>query len=112
MEKVFKDIGVISSFDDLRFLIDKIENYINKIGRVNNDCYLDCRYVDEAENNFQYQRKYNIELRRDNDKLKDKLKWFIRGCERVIRENKLSKNDFDNLTNLINSGNNLLDELD
>jgi len=112
MEKIFKDTGVISSFNDLRHLFDKIENHIDELEQVDNDCHLDCHHVDEIESDFQYQKKYNLQLKRDNEKLKDKLKWFILGCERVIRENKLSKDDLDNLTHLIDSGNNLIHDLD
>jgi hypothetical protein len=112
MEKVFENIGVISNFNDFRFLIDKMETYINELEQTNNNCHLDCCHIDELENDIEQLDKTIGKLYSDIYKLKDRLKWFILGCERVIRENKLSKDDLDNLSSLINSGNDLIHDLD
>lgn len=112
MEKIFEDIGIISSFNDIRFLINKMENYINELEAEDKYCHETCELVTLLEEDKRDLNKIIRKLYSDINKLKDILKWFIFGCERAIRENKLSKEDLDNLTSLIDSGNNLMHDLD
>jgi hypothetical protein len=108
MNKIFEDVGVISSFGDLRFVIDKIENYTNYLEEEKDNRDTKNRIILDLEKDYKHLNQENIRLKNENGKLKYRVKWFVTICEGIIRDYKLSANDLDNLCNMIDESKLLL----
>lgn len=86
MKEIFKNIGMVQSFNDLRFAIDEVEKYIIRQKEEYENCYYcveterlqdeisDLKFdIDKLEAEKENLEMENENLKSENQELKDKL---------------------------------------
>jgi len=97
MNEIFEKVGMITSFNDLRFTIDEIEKYIIELNEENENLQNECELFCELEKDNETLRKNNIIYYNKNKELKSKLQNYVNICEYLLSNYELLKKDFDNL---------------